>query len=669
MKKVYSFDVFDTAMIRIWATPTDLFWELGSQLQNENLSLASPEAWVKIRVEAEKNTRKASSTGEVTLQTIYDYIATSLNWSASDVDRAIQKEIELELLSLHPVPEIQKKIQAIHKSNEKVIYISDMYLPKEAIELFLQKNQIWGEDDTLYVSSELGINKASGKLFHFCLGKESLLAYQLNHIGDNLHSDVKIPRRLGITSEHFNQTQLNRYESLTYGATHIPLKFRSLIAGISRLTRVQFDEDSSHKEVIWDTSASVIAPVLFGFVFWCLEQAQAKGIKRLYFVARDGQILLRIAEIICANWDYDIDCRYLYGSRQAWHFPAILQIGEVELDWIFDPTYFLSVRSICKRVNLEPQKIKNVLLRHEFSEETWDNNLDNQQRTLLKKVFQESEVSNLIISIADEYREKAIGYFDQEGLFDKIPFGIVDIGWNGRLQRSLSKLLSVANMYPEFGVYGFYFGLSKRLKAHPTDNLLAYFSDVDKPSIRDGICRYRGLFELFVAADHGGTVRFEKYDNKYVPILRSEKNQAALNWGLETQQMAITIWTKNIISSLTKKECNPELFVELSEILLNNFIFHPSTQESTVFGSFMVAEDQNEHIAYKLAPKYRTIDAINLLLFKKDLHQNVWLPAAISLSSFLPKNLLRCAFQGMILKKIVKEVFKKKYLKYTKNKL
>ena len=161
-------------------------------------------------------------------------------------------------------------------------------------------------------------------------------------------------------------------------------------------------------------------------------------------------------------------------------------------------------------------------------------------------------------------------------------------------------------------------------------------------------------------------MRFEKYDNKYVPILRSEKNQAALNWGLETQQMAITIWTKNIISSLTKKECNPELFVELSEILLNNFIFHPSTQESTVFGSFMVAEDQNEHIAYKLAPKYRTIDAINLLLFKKDLHQNVWLPAAISLSSFLPKNLLRCAFQGMILKKIVKEVFKKKYLKYTK---
>jgi predicted HAD superfamily hydrolase len=106
---------------------------------------------------------------------------------------------------------------------------------------------------------------------------------------------------------------------------------------------LQSQETSPDKQVIWDTTASAVAPMLFGFVHWCLVEAQKKGIQRLYFVARDGQILQKIAQVICHNWGYTIDCRYLYGSRQAWHLPAIQEIGEVELDLDLAGTKMYSV--------------------------------------------------------------------------------------------------------------------------------------------------------------------------------------------------------------------------------------------------------------------------------------------------------------------------------------
>jgi len=44
----YSFDVFDTALTRIWAKPTDLFWELGIQLQTAQLIQMTPETWQRL---------------------------------------------------------------------------------------------------------------------------------------------------------------------------------------------------------------------------------------------------------------------------------------------------------------------------------------------------------------------------------------------------------------------------------------------------------------------------------------------------------------------------------------------------------------------------------------------------------------------------------------------
>jgi predicted HAD superfamily hydrolase len=638
---VYSFDVFDTALVRTWINPTDLFWELGQQLAQKQLIAVTPDDWKRLRVASEEKARRISSTGEVTLEEIYSCIASSLNWSEQEISEAIASEISLEILSLQPVPEIQIKLQALFDAKERVIFISDMYLDSNTIEIVLKKNHLWVDGCSLYVSSEMKINKASGKLFQHCLDAQKINASQLIHTGDNQNSDVEVPRKLNIQAHSFTQAHLNRYEKLIAENLDLPLKFRSLIAGASRLTRLQSQEDTPDKKVIWDISASVIAPTLFGFVYWCLTQAQAEGIKRLYFVARDGQILLKVARVICQNWKIDIDCRYLYGSRQAWHFPALQELGEAEFNWIFEPTYFLSVYSVLERVNLKPQQLLDCLTKGGFPENIWNKNLDNDERARLRELFKKNEVIDLILLNASTYREKAIAYFKQEGMGDGVQFSIVDIGWNGRLQRSLSNLLVIAGLYPSRGTHGFYFGLRKRLKAFEVDTLLSYFIDPDLPSSeRLDLC-HGMVLELFTAADHGSTVRFDEYEGKFVPILRSARNEKALNWGLSVQQNSVVEFASQFTTNISYQECNVDLFLKTSEQLLRAFIRFPGYQESVVFGSYPVSEDQTESAFDELSPKYRLSDCLKLIAGRGHVHNNVWLPASINRSSSLPKIMLQ----------------------------
>ncbi|WP_017317165.1 HAD family hydrolase [Mastigocladopsis repens] len=647
MKKiVYSFDVFDTSLVRTWVRPTHLFWEVGYQLQKENIIQVSPEYWSQIRIEAERKAREIGTTYEVTLEEIYEQLAFALNLSTYEVEKAKQKEIEIELLSLRPVPATQKKIQSLHQEEKPIIYISDMYLSEEVIRNFLKENKVWIPGSTLYVSSETRINKASGKLFQHYLAQESLKPSQLCHVGDNLHADVKVPKKLGIPFEYFTQAHLNRYEEQLADTTELPLKFRSLLAGASRLTRMHSEETNPDKQVIWNTTASAIAPILFGFVYWCLVEAQRRGIQRLYFVARDGQILQKIAQVICKNWGFKIDCRYLYGSRQAWHLPALQELGKVELDWLLlgtsakDITQFLSIRSICDRVNISPEQIQDILSRYGFPPAKWDSNLQQHERDLLTQVFTEKEVTELIISTAATYREKAIGYFRQEGIGDGVPFGFVDVGWSGRIQRSFSKLLSIAGLYPESGVCGFYFAFHSRVKSFQNDRLLAYFHDVYGPIDRYPLCKYRCLYELFTAADHGSTMNYERCGEQYIPVLRSPKNEEAINWGIYALQGAAVEFAEQMTSNLSEKECTTDLFLKASEMLAKEFVLNPSRQEAETFGSFLISGDQTENDFYELAPIYNLADWWRLLFYRRHQHIDVWFTASIARSNAILRKLL-----------------------------
>jgi FMN phosphatase YigB (HAD superfamily) len=631
-----SFDIFDTSLVRIWAKPIDLFWELGVRLQQERLTQVSPEMWQDMRVKAESEARQKSITGEVTIQNIYEQLVPTFDWSPAELEKAIALEIQLEGLSLRPVPEIQRQIQELHQQQQAIAYLSDMYLPTEIIKDFLKDHKIWADGDLLYVSAEIGVGKGSGQLFKHHLRQNSLAISQLHHSGDNLHSDIHVPKKMGIQVTPFLQAHLNRYEQQISDNVKLPLQFRSLLAGASRLCRLQCLEIQPHGQAIWNTAANVIAPLIFGFVHWVLTEAKRQGIQRLYFMARDGQILLKTAQVICQKWGYDIDCRYFYGSRQAFHFPAIQELGETEFNWILDNPEFLSVRIICKRVNLQPEQIENTLLSYGLNTENWDKNLTDQEKILLKEIFQEPSINKLILSIAEAHRKNALGYFTQEGMGDGVRFATVDIGWSGKSQRSLSRLLAAGDLYPPEGLSGFFFGLYESVQAFPTDRLMPYFLEPNNTTERRLLCDSQ-ILELFLSADHGSTVSYEKQEDRYKPLLRSEKNESGISWGVLIQQRAIIEFAERLTDSLKPDMFKAKHFQQVTEDVLKTFIYNPSREESEAFGTQSFSQHQSESKFYDLAPAYSFTDGLRILFGWQQVHGFAWLPASIHRSALLTR--------------------------------
>jgi predicted HAD superfamily hydrolase len=639
----YSFDVFDTVLTRTWANPTDLFWELGNQLRQCNLISVSSETFQQYRIEAESRARKISENGEVLLHNIYAQMKSSLSWTEVNVQEAMELEIALEKGSLQVIPIMQEHIQKLRFEGNQISFISDMYLSSKAIQDFLAHNQIWSEGDDLYVSGDLGVNKASGQLFTHFLTKKGIISSELTHTGDNGHADIKMAQSFGIQTQEFKAAHLNRYEQAIFAKENLPLKFRSLLAGASRLTRLHNPESTPHHKVIWDTATSVIAPVLFGYIHWCLQEAQKRGIQRLYFVARDGQILHKIAQVICQKWNYDIDCRYFYGSRLAFHVPAIDQIGEQELEWIFNREPNADISSFFAKVHCDPAEFSQFLTANGFPEAGWSKVLDKEEQDRLKKLFQQAPIADTVIANAASYREKAIAYFRQEGMGDGSTFALADIGWSGKSQTSFSKLLQVGGMYPEQGICGLYFGLQFPVKPFQQDTATGYFFYPDASVERNSLI-YRELLELFVYADHPSTTAYDVVDGVYGPVFREKVSHAALEWGIETQQNAIVKFAECLTDVLTPEDCASDYFHQISDNLLRLFIHNPSAEEAEAYGSFKFSPNIMEDFFFEFARVYQNKDLLPLLTqLRKGKTYAAWLPASIQRSSPSVRPLMKVA--------------------------
>lgn len=597
----------------------------------------------------ERQLRRKNRKSEVTAELIYANLANHFNWTDKQAEEALSVEIECEIKGWRLVPAICEQIHHIHNSNGNVIYISDMYLPKNAIQNYLKEEDVWKKGDVLYVSSSSGLRKSTGELFNFCLNDLNIQPHQLYHHGDNLISDVNSAKKKGINTFYFSDTKLTRYEKKISDELSIPLTLRSLLAGSCKLNRLNFKKtvSSSHLETIWHTASDVMGPVLFGFVHWCLVEAKNKGISRLYFIARDGQILHRIATVICEKWNYPIDCRYLYGSRQAIKFPNISTLGVNELAWIFKLDEGpITVISICERACISSNQIKNELIANGFPKSTWETHLSRTEANRLKEVFQsEKNISDLIISTARKYRDVAIGYFRQEGLFDDVTYGIVDLGWKGGMLKAINDLVCIQDPQRSENIPGFYFGL-KRRPSLSSDLLTAYYYDHLAPNTkRFMICKCSELFEALVAADHGSTIKYGETDGKFYPVLRNIENSELIEWGIHNYQEAIISFSEIFVSVVNKETFTSKHSLAISDLLLSMFVQKPSKSEATVFGKIQHSQDMVESGLFYLAPKLTSRDFLSLSLTGKPFPNYYWFHAVFAQDDRLSTKIFLPLFQ------------------------
>lgn len=326
MSQIASFDVFDTCLTRTFANPRDLFLELGARLFEALEPGASAEEFQRVRMRAEKNARKRCIGKEVTFAEIYMELSRVSGWPNAVIAKAMELELELEQTSLRPVPGALSRLRQLRAANPQVLFLCDSYLPSDFIRDCLIEHGFFQKGDTIYVSCELRKSKRRGSLYRMVRGRYPEESWQ--HYGDDPRSDVFVPRLFKIRPKLLAEGRLTRYESRMRGRGTSVALWRSRLAAAMRLARTGDSPPGNDREAtLRATGADIAGPLFFGFVYWCLEEAEKRGIERLYFVSQGGQLWSWIAARIAKAWGYKVQCSYLYGSTQAWN-PATLKKEE-----------------------------------------------------------------------------------------------------------------------------------------------------------------------------------------------------------------------------------------------------------------------------------------------------------------------------------------------------
>lgn len=510
---IYSFDVFDTCLIRVCGLPVDLFDILGYKILGDKSSSSCRMEFRKSRMEAEYKARSISKDEEITIDDIYD------NWNLEyfNVDKhsVLQYELELEELFLQPCHEIFNRISEIHVKGQNVLFISDMYLSHEFIKRMLCKHGFWKDGDELYVSSAIKKTKRTGNLYRYILNKKNCNYVNWVHWGDNRNSDYLIPKRLGIKANliHFKfsiyqQSIIDGFVSLEYRLPYrIAMLSKSIMAKYEKNFHVAF-------------CADLIAPLFVSFVYRVMYNAKENNIKNIYFLARDSYKFHKIA-LSFQKLFPDITINYLYVSRRSLYFPFLSVVNADTILSILENVEEKNLIDIFDELHVEFSLLNKIGISKEDSELP----LCKDNISLFYKVFSDSIIIDAVSVQKDIQKELLFEYFKQSGLASFQKSAIVDLRGSRTCHKMINRILSDYH-YPN--VYGYYFEVvENRLSIKEAGDYDSVFYD---ENFRNdfNINDYRNLYQVmedyFALSNHRRTISYKKENGKVYPIFDSLEN-------------------------------------------------------------------------------------------------------------------------------------------------
>lgn len=324
-------------------------------------------------------------------------------------------------------------------------------------------------------------------------------------------------------------------------------------------------------------TAQVTAPVLFLYVWHVLEQAERMGLKRLYFLARDGYVMLEIAREIARVCPVSLDLRYLYCSESSLRLPCLHRMDTEEgMALLLQPGNRRTLRHICNRAGLTQEERLTLYTELSVSEADGQKLLSEEAYGKLCDLLRRSVAFR---QMAEQHAAKAFAavrsYLTQEGLTDGTPFGIVDAGWASTVQRSLRRLLD--DMPP---MTGFYFGLSERPKAADGVCTTWYFAPED---VKRRARFSRSLFSCLCAAPHGAAVGYREENGRFVPVLQENLEDGAMSEAIH-KQIALCREFAALCAAEIQYASFPEAeMLRCTGRLLDALMYRPAAWEAEVF--------------------------------------------------------------------------------------
>ncbi|KJU86918.1 phosphotransferase [Candidatus Magnetobacterium bavaricum] len=517
---IVSFDIFDTLLERI-VEPPDKVKEIVARFACQDIKKLrdmelSPADFMTLRDKTETQLRHRSLSEGKDYECSYSNIIRGMVQELTGghdeelFDAIIHTELEVEKKVLYVKDGIPGILKMLKDAGKRVIAISDMYLDRLYLEAIFEDKAILEFFDSIYVSSESRVGKHSGRLFKQVLFAQKTLPERMLHVGDNPHSDFKMPASLGINAIHLFDLDYHKrkYALLTYHRFAVETQYWR---GRHLLQMIRPGE-GAREDFFYQYGFSFLGPVYATFIYGVVSAIKQAKIKKVFFLAREGELfheLFKIAapEFLTAQEIPPLE--YVYLTRKSTALASVyrgLTFEKTVLPF-FNPRQE-GLYSLFNVYGLPVQECFEIARRHGFTELRQPVNAWQDKRFM--QLLQDARLQRCVIKYARRNRRLLQKYLRQIGFFNGESVAFVDIGWNATIQKFIQDAFSKRRDYPH--VYGIYLGFCDGIRHafdHEKNTILGILYDQrNNNPVEHIFSRFEELFEEGARALHPTTVGY-----------------------------------------------------------------------------------------------------------------------------------------------------------------
>ena len=500
---IISFDIFDTLLKRNVLRPDDIFDLVEDRYNSTH----------EHKIHNFKRQRLDAYNQAKNNRTIFDidYIYSFLDDFEIDYNEIKKIELTTELDVSIGNRDIIDVLKALRRAGKMILIISDMYLPSEVINEMLVKAGVTSDTyDGLYISCACGCEKNKGALYRKVKEEKQINEKKWIHVGDNWKSDAISAALSGVAFYHIPKNK-NHLEYLNPFKENggelcqsIALSLANNLVGAS----------SSDFERL---GIETMGPVMLGFMLWLHKQFISNAIKKVFFLARDGKIMMEYFNTLFPEAKERIKTEYMYASRRSIIIPVYWTNCTYEFvcNSMSQPAH-MTIGEFFYRLNLDITQYENVLKKHSIDSSYSYSGIDMLSNSILKAIFEDVR--------EDVYSKSKDEYDILEKYFKQIAFSgdkvaIVDVGWNGGMQKAIEGLPYVKDN--NISVYGYYLGINSQQLGVDFNHADGFIYNKEKNSeYRYYIYGFAGPLEMNFFANHGTVIKFIEEDNGIIsPVL------------------------------------------------------------------------------------------------------------------------------------------------------
>ncbi|TCT22180.1 HAD-IA family hydrolase [Thiobaca trueperi] len=604
--KLVSFDIFDTLLERL-IDPPDHVKLIAARGLVRHLRVHLSREWdladlLSLRADVEARLRRERQADAKDHECRFSDLAAEmarLLTGAPDPELAdwiVAEELRAEGDCLYVKPGMESLLDRLRRRGLRVIAVSDMYLDQSHLEILFARLGLSPFIDQIYVSSDTGIGKYTGRLFRHVLETEGVAPQSVLHIGDNHHSDVKMALSLGLRAIWLDDRANNRRRAILRG--HAWLAVKNPYWRGRHLMQLIAPEPS--RGFAFDLGFSYLGPIFCTFIFGVIEKVRTERIERLFFLAREGELFLRLFEYLAPRLMEPEEIpavEYLYVSRKS-TAPAALADGlayETSLAPLYNPKQ-QGLLSLCRTFDIPPADIREIAARHGYD---LDEPIYDWHSPRYRALIEDPAFQSVVRRHGSACRELLGDYLAQNGFFSAQRVGLVDIGWNGSSQRYFQDAYGERADYPHvFGLYlGWVHGI--RHSFDPARNtIFGLLYDVRRRNwLEDGVSRFEELFEEGARALHASTLGYARDANGRVePVLKSDaapdrRAELAMNPQIDDFRAGALAFAERFVhaarlTGYTFEEIRPFIMT-----LTERVVAHPTREEAQALMQVTHSED------------------------------------------------------------------------------